>query len=125
MKVTGLRMYGVNDLRVETFDLRDITDDEILVKIYTDSLCMSSYKAAIQGSKHKRVPDDISIIGYDGLKIGSFYTPKLTTIAQHVELLARRGFDILMRCMEQGAPARHVTVPFTLSVRESVRNITE
>ena len=49
MKVTGLRMYGVNDLRVETFDLRDITDDEILVKIYTDSLCMSSYKAAIQG----------------------------------------------------------------------------
>ena len=59
MKVTGLRMYGVNDLRVETFDLRDITDDEILVKIYTDSLCMSSYKAAIQGSKHKRVPDDI------------------------------------------------------------------
>ena len=72
-----------------------------------------------------RVPEDVSIIGYDGLKIGSFYTPKLTTIAQHVELLARRGFDILMRCMEQGAPARHVTVPFTLSVRESVRNITE
>ena len=72
-----------------------------------------------------RVPEDVSIIGYDGLKIGSFYTPKLTTIAQHVELLARRGFDILMRCMEQNAPARHVTVPFTLSVRESVRNITE
>ena len=69
MKVTGLRMYGVNDLRVETFDLRDITDDEILVKIYTDSLCMSSYKAAIQGSKHKRVPDDIDknpvILGHD------------------------------------------------------------
>ena len=69
MKVTGLRMYGVNDLRVETFDLRDITDDEILVKIYTDSLCMSSYKAAIQGSKHKRVPDDIDknpvILGHE------------------------------------------------------------
>lgn len=60
MKTTGLRMYGVNDLRVETFDIGEITDDEILVKIYTDSLCMSSYKAAIQGSKHKRVPDDIA-----------------------------------------------------------------
>ena len=77
------------------------------------------------GYTGRRVPEDEAIIGYDGLKIGSFYTPKLTTIAQHVELLARRGFDILMRCMEQGAPARHVTVPFTLSVRESVRNITE
>lgn len=52
-------MYGVNDLRVETFDLRDMTDDGIPAKIYTDSLCMSSYKAAIQGSKHKRVPDDL------------------------------------------------------------------
>ena len=69
MKVTGLRMYGVNDLLVETFDLRDITDDEILVKIYTDSLCMSSYKAAIKGSKHKRVQDDIDknpvILGHE------------------------------------------------------------
>ena len=123
MKVTGLRMYGVNDLRVETFDLRDITDDEILVKIYTDSLCMSSYKAAIQGSKHKRVPDDISIIGYDGLKIGSFYTPKLSTVCQSVELLARRSFMVLMDCTEHGGPARHLTVPFTLSNRESVRKL--
>ena len=88
-----------------------------------DVIAIGAIRALVDAGK--RVPDDISIIGYDGLKIGSFYTPKLTTIAQHVELLARRGFDILMRCMEQGAPARHVTVPFTLSVRESVRNITE
>lgn len=69
MKVTGLRMYGVNDLRVETFDLRDMTDDEIPAKIYTDSLCMSSYKAAIQSSKHKRVPDGLDknpvILGHE------------------------------------------------------------
>ena len=37
-----------------------IKDDEILVKIISDSIWMSSYKAPIQGSHHKRVPEDIA-----------------------------------------------------------------
>ena len=50
--------------------------------------------------------------------------PKLTTIAQSVDLLAERSFDLLLSCM-QGAPAQHLTVPFTLLRRQSVRQITE
>lgn len=70
-----------------------------------------------------RVPEDISVVGYDGLKIGSFYTPKLSTVAQSVELLARRSFSVLMDHIEHGGAARHLTVPFTLSNRESVRKL--
>ena len=70
-----------------------------------------------------RVPDDISVIGYDGLKIGGFFLPKLSTITQSVELLAGRSFELMIACVEQEAPARHITVPFTLSCRESVRKI--
>ncbi|MDR0395731.1 MAG: zinc-binding dehydrogenase [Oscillospiraceae bacterium] len=58
MRATALRLYGAGDLRLETFDLPPIADDEILVKIISDSLCMSSYKAASQGTAHKRVPAD-------------------------------------------------------------------
>ncbi len=69
MKTTAVRLYGVNDLRMESFELPNIKDDEILVKVISDSICMSSYKAAIQGSAHKRVPDDIGqnpiIIGHE------------------------------------------------------------
>ena len=69
MKTTAVRLYGPNDLRMETFELPAIKDDEILVKVVSDSICMSSYKAAIQGSNHKRVPDDIAenpiIIGHE------------------------------------------------------------
>ena len=36
-------------------------DDEILAQVISDSICMSSYKAAKQGADHKRVPDDIHI----------------------------------------------------------------
>ena len=69
MKTTAVRLYGKKDLRLETFELPAIKDDEILAKIVCDSLCMSSYKAAIQGADHKRVPDDVDknpiIIGHE------------------------------------------------------------
>jgi threonine dehydrogenase-like Zn-dependent dehydrogenase len=60
MKTTALRLYGKFDLRLETFELPEVGEDEILAEIVSDSLCMSSFKAAKQGADHKRVPDDIA-----------------------------------------------------------------
>ncbi len=69
MKTKALRLYGKKDLRLEEFELPQISDDEILAEIVTDSICMSSYKAALQGGDHKRVPDDVEnnpiIIGHE------------------------------------------------------------
>jgi len=69
MKTKAVRLYGKKDLRLEEFELPKIKDDEILAKVVTDSLCMSSYKAASQATDHKRVPDDIAenpiIIGHE------------------------------------------------------------
>ncbi|MCR5603544.1 MAG: zinc-binding dehydrogenase [Lachnospiraceae bacterium] len=61
MKTRAVRMYGEMDLRLEEFELPDIKDDEILVKIISDSICMSTYKLAKQGKKHKRAPQDIDV----------------------------------------------------------------
>ena len=69
MKTTAVRLYGKEDLRLETFDLPEITENEILARIVSDSICMSSFKAAEQGPAHKRVPDDVAenpiIIGHE------------------------------------------------------------
>ena len=69
MKTKAVRLYGKNDLRLEEFDLPEIKDDEILARIVSDGICMSSYKAAIQGADHKRVPKDVDknpiIIGHE------------------------------------------------------------
>jgi len=69
MKTKAVRLYGKNDLRLEEFELPPIKDDEILAQVISDSICMSSYKAAIQGKDHKRVPDDVEtnpvIIGHE------------------------------------------------------------
>ena len=69
MKTKAVRMYGKEDLRLEEFELPQIKDDEILVKVMSDSICMSTYKLAEQGKKHKRAPQNIDtnpiIIGHE------------------------------------------------------------
>ena len=69
MKTKAVRLYGVNDLRLEEFELPQIKEDEILAKVVSDSICMSTYKAAHQGTAHKRVPNDVAenptIVGHE------------------------------------------------------------
>jgi threonine dehydrogenase-like Zn-dependent dehydrogenase len=69
MKTKAVRLYGEDDLRLEEFELPQMGADEILAEVISDSLCMSSYKAASQGARHKRVPDNVAenpvIIGHE------------------------------------------------------------
>jgi len=60
MKTKAIRLYGKGDLRLDEFELPPLRQDEILAKVVSDSLCMSSYKAAKQGADHKRVPNDVA-----------------------------------------------------------------
>lgn len=69
MKTKAVRLYGAMDLRLEEFELPEITADEVLLRVVTDSLCTSTYKAVKQGTAHKRVPENIAeepiIIGHE------------------------------------------------------------
>ena len=69
MKTKAVRLYGVNDIRLEEFELPAITEDEVLIRVVSDSVCVSTYKAIKQGPAHKRVPDDVAenpvIIGHE------------------------------------------------------------
>lgn len=60
MKARAVRIHGTNDLRLDEFELPTITDDEILVRVVSDSICMSTYKCAILGTDHKRVHPDVA-----------------------------------------------------------------
>lgn len=79
MKAKAVRLHGANDLRLDTFELPEIKDDEILVKVVSDSICMSTYKCAILGTAHKRVHADVAahpaIMGHefagDIVKVGA------------------------------------------------------
>lgn len=67
-----------------------------------------------------RVPEDISVMGYDGVPMGKFTVPRLTTIRQDTRKMAERGADILLKQIDQSQPPVHESVPFTLVEGESV-----
>jgi len=87
MKTKAVRLHGEKDLRLETIELPAITDNEILARIVSDSICMSSYKAATQATKHKRIPANIAdepiIIGHEFcgeiLEVGSRWADQFTS----------------------------------------------
>ncbi|MBQ9861457.1 MAG: zinc-binding dehydrogenase [Clostridia bacterium] len=69
MKTKAVRLYGERDLRLEEFELPPLKNGELLVKVISDSVCMSTYKTAMQGAKHLRVPNNVAenpvIIGHE------------------------------------------------------------
>ena len=69
MNTKAVRIHGKMDLRLEEISLPEVGPDDVQVKIISDSVCMSTYKAAVEGGDHKRVPDDVAdrptIVGHE------------------------------------------------------------
>lgn len=71
-----------------------------------------------------RVPDDISVVGFDDAPVASDPTTALTTVRQDVTLLARLAARVLRTRVEAGGPVRPgaeraVTVPAVLVTRST------
>ena len=87
MRTKAVRLHAAMDLRLDEFELPPIKDDEMLVKVVSDSICMSTYKMATLGVDHKRVPADVAehpvICGHEfagdivevGAKYADLYRP--------------------------------------------------
>ena len=69
MNTKAVRIHGKMDLRLDDVVLPEVGPDDVQVKVVCDSVCMSTYKAAIEGEDHKRVPDDVAqnptIVGHE------------------------------------------------------------
>jgi len=69
VKTKAVRLHGTFNLRLDEFELPEIRENEILAKVISDSLCMSTYKAVKQGANHKRVPNNLEwvpvVIGHE------------------------------------------------------------
>lgn len=72
-----------------------------------------------------RVPEDVSVMGFDGLPLGGYLVPQLSTVCQSVQLLAERSVSILTDAIENGSKPQKETVPFVVMQRESTRRIGE
>ena len=70
-----------------------------------------------------RVPEDISVIGFDGTPLAEYYNPKIATIKQQYQTLATRSVEILFGQIELKKDAIHEIVPFEFVSGESIRRM--
>lgn len=84
----------------------------------SDVMAVGAIRALYE--KGLRVPEDVSVIGFDGLEVGSYLVPKLSSVVQPAHAMACRGVEILISQIEEGSAAVHETVAFELWERESV-----
>lgn len=113
--------YSMRDAYAGTRRLLDRCPDLTAIFATSDVMAVGAIRALRDFGC--RVPEDVSVVGYDGIEIGQYFTPRLTTVRQDVLLLAERGADDLMRRMSWNAPPVHACVPFTLLAGESVRSL--
>ena len=63
-------------------------------------------------------PEDVSVVGFDGIDLCRFSIPRLTTVEQPVDEIARRSVNLLLDMMEKGAAPRHITVKAVFRSRD-------
>lgn len=69
----------------------------------------------------RRVPDDVSVVGFDGLPLGEYAFPPLTTVRQDFNLAGRTMVNLVAEQLNGGPRdgSRHVVIPTELVVRGS------
>jgi DNA-binding LacI/PurR family transcriptional regulator len=77
-------------------------------------------------SSGRRVPTDLSIVGFDNIPFAALANPPLTTVGQPIRQLGEQAADLLLRVIEDGAPPAidvtpqpNVLLPNELIVRGS------
>ena len=96
-----------------------------LTAVFAMSDVMAIGAARALRDRGYRIPEDISVVGFDGTPLAEYYNPKLTTIKQQYQTLATRSVEILFGQIELKKDALHEIVPFEFVSGESVRTVNE
>ena len=100
--------------------LKNMPDVTAVIAL-SDTIAVGAMRAICDAGK--KVPDDISVIGFDGISLSNYCIPRLTTIKQDTEKMAREGVELMLRQIHYPDEGRDVSIPFKLLERESVRNL--
>ncbi len=97
------------------------TPDMTAVFAMSDVTAMGAIRAIRDSGR--RVPEDVSVLGFDGIEMGQYLVPRLTTIEQPGGRIAKQGVELLLQCILEHKAASRVQIPFSLIVGESTREL--
>jgi DNA-binding LacI/PurR family transcriptional regulator len=92
--------------------------DVTAVFVGNDHMALGLLRVLHEGGR--RVPDDLSVVGFDDIPEAAYFIPPLTTVRQDFDEIGRRSLDLLLHEIDHGAAeATRVTVDPRLVVRRS------
>lgn len=87
----------------------------------SDTLALGAIRAI--NDMNMSVPEDISVVGFDGIILAQYSVPRIATIRQDTKMMADKGTEILLRKIHYPGEAEHVSIPHEFEEGESVRII--
>jgi LacI family transcriptional regulator len=85
---------------------------------FNDAIALGAMRAARQ--RGLRLPEDLSIVGFDDIKYATVATPTLTTVRQPLHEMGRTGISLLLRLLDgRRSETQHIELATRLVVRES------
>ena len=102
---------------------RLIESGEEFTAVYAmaDVLAIGAIRALLESGL--RVPEDVSVAGYDGIDVSGYISPSLTTIRQPVEDMAKNTVKLLFDIIAGKKEHQHITFDGELLERESTKKI--
>ena len=91
------------------------------VFVTTDVMAIGASKAIL--SRGLRIPEDISVVGFDGIDYAQYFHPSLTTVKQPVEQMGEKSVNILFDLVKNKKKHEHVVLETELLERESCKKI--
>lgn len=100
---------------------RSIADDPQVTAVFCANDEMAAGLVRALSERGLRVPEDVSVVGFDDIPLAEYLWPPLTTVRQDFTLIGEGLIELLMRQIRAGTTLadEHVSIPTTLVVRAS------
>lgn len=107
-----------------TRELLELEDRPTAIFAINDSLAIGCYRAVNEGGL--RIPDDVSVVGYNDISVARYLVPPLTTVRLYMDFIGEQAVQILAERILTGREiCKKTIVPARLVLRESVRDLTK
>ncbi|MCM1387384.1 MAG: LacI family transcriptional regulator [Bacillus sp. (in: Bacteria)] len=113
--------YSMENGYLTTKRMLDSGTEVTAVYATADLLAVGACRAILEAGK--RIPEDISVAGYDGISLGEYYNPKLTTMKQPAEDMAKKTIQLLLDVIDGKKEHQQIIFDAKLVERESAKKL--
>lgn len=127
------RLIGLMDPNIEAYSLEngykvmkrllESRADFTAIYAISDMLAIGGYKALADNGK--KIPEDYSVVGFDGIELSEYITPTLSTLRQPIEEMAKETVKLLFQVLDGSKQHEHKILPGEIILRESIKKATE